>query len=97
MKEFEQIENIDIEKIEVVEEQDEVDINEHMVNINFKKKDMSSIEIPKLKFINPSRYGEVNFTIRVHTNLNEKVIVKKILIPLKVDGYYENNGKKMKD
>lgn len=97
MKELEAIENIDIEKIEIVTAQDQVDINRHMININYKKKDMGSIEIPKMKYISTSRYGEIIFTIRVHTNLNSRVIEKRILIPLKHDGYYENGGKRMKD
>lgn len=97
MKELEAIENINIEKIEIVSDQDDVDLNRHMVNINYKKKDMESIEIPKLKYINTTRYGEIVFTIRVHTNLNSRVIEKRILIPLKHDGYYENGGKKMRD
>lgn len=97
MKELEAIENIDIEKVEFITEQDEVDLNRHMVNINYKKKDMGSIEIPKMKYINVTRYGELVFTIRVHTNLHSKTIEKRILIPLKYDGYYENGGKRMKD
>ena len=97
MKELEAIENIDIEKIEIVMDQDEVDINRHMVNINYKKKDMNSIEIPKYKYINDGCYGEIVFTIRVHTNLNSKTIQKRLLIPVKRDGYYENGGKRMKD
>lgn len=97
MKELEAIENIDIEKIEIIDDQDDVDLNRHMVNINYKKKDMGSIEIPKMKYISTTRYGEIVFTIRVHTNLNSRVIEKRILIPLKHDGYYENGGKRMKD
>ncbi len=96
MKELECIENIEIEKIEIVTDQDEIDINNHMVNINFKKKDMNSIEIPKCKYINNGRYGEVRFTIKVSTNLNSKTILKRILIPIEHDGFYYNNGKRMK-
>lgn len=96
MMEFEEIENIHIEDVQVIEHQDEFDINHHMVNINFKKKDMSSIEFPKAKYIAGGRYGEVVFTIRVETNLNCKIITKHILIPLEYDGFYYNNGKRMK-
>lgn len=96
MMELEAIENIHIEKIEVVMNQDDIDINNHMVNINYKKKDMNSIEIPKAKYINDGRYGEVRFTIRVSTNLNSKTILKRILIPIEHEGFYYNSGKRMK-
>ena len=97
MMELEAIENIHIEKVEIIENQDDIDINNHMVNINYKKKDMSSIEIPKAKYINDGRYGEVDFTIRVQTNLNSKTILKRILIPIEHEGFYYNNGKRMKE
>gem|GEM_PF-1932824 len=96
MMELEAIENIHIEKVEVVMNQDDIDINNHMVNINYKKKDMNSIEIPKSKYINDGRYGEVRFTIRVSTNLNSKTILKRILIPIEHEGFYYNSGKRMK-
>lgn len=96
MMELEAIENIHIEKIVIIEDPDEVDINDHSVNINFKKKDMDSIEIPKFKHLTDGRYGEVQFTIRVETNLNSKTILKRILVPMEYDGFYQNNGKKMK-
>lgn len=96
MREFEAIENIKIEDIKIIKEQDEVDINNHMININYKKKDLDAIEIPKYKYISHNRYGEIIFRIRITTNLNEKVIDKRILIPLEHDGFYFNNNKKMK-
>ena len=97
MRETERIENIQIEGIEIVDSQDEVDINQHMVNINFKRKNPDAVEIPKFKYIAESRYGEIIFTIRIKTNLNEKVIVKRILIPMTTpDGFYQISGKKMK-
>lgn len=96
MMELEAVENIHIEKVEVIYDQDQVDINNHMVNVNYKKKDLSAIEIPKAKYISTGRYGEVQFTIRVSTNLHERTILKRILIPIEKDGYYLNNGKKMK-
>ena len=74
MMELEAIENIKILDIEVVTDQDEIDINNHMININFKKKDMNSIEVPKYKYISDGRYGEVRFKIKVSTNLHEKII-----------------------
>lgn len=96
MKELEAIDNIKIESIQVVRDQDEVDINRHMININYKKKNIDEIEIPKYKYIADSRYGEIIFTIRVSTNLNEKIITKRILYPIEYNGFYYNNGKKMK-
>lgn len=96
MMELEAIENITIEKVEIITNQDEIDINNHMVNINYKKKDMSSIEIPKAKYLNDGRYGEVCFTIRISTNLNSKTIVKRILIPIEHNGFYYNSGKRMR-
>lgn len=96
MKDFEAIENIEILKYEIIKDQDMVDINNHMININYKKKDLDNIEVPKFKYITESRYGEIIFTIRIHTNLHEKIITKRILIPLEHDGMYLNNGKKMK-
>lgn len=97
MSEFEAVENIKIENIKIVRNQDEVDFNNHLININFKKKDLDSIEIPKNKFIADNKFGEIIFTIRITTNINEKVITKRILLPLQTeDGYYYNNNKKMR-
>lgn len=96
MKELEAIDNIKIESIQIIRDQDEVDINRHMININYKKKNIDEIEIPKYKYIADSRYGEIIFTIRVTTNLNEKVITKRILFPIEHNGFYYNNGKRMK-
>lgn len=97
MREFERISNIEIVDVKVVKDQDEVDINYHSTNINYKKKDLESIQIPKNKSIYDSRYGEVRFKIRITTNLNERVIEKRILMPMMDDtGLYVNNGKKMK-
>ena len=96
MMELEAIDNIKILDIKIVTDQDEVDINQHMININYKKKDMSSIEIPKYKYVSDGQYGEVIFTIKVSTNLHEKIIEKRILIPLEYDGHFYANGKRMK-
>lgn len=96
MKELEAIDNIKIENIEIIHDQDEVDINRHMINVNYKKKNIDDIPIPKFKYISDSRYGEIIFTIRVSTNLNEKVITKRILYPIEYNGFYYNNGKRMK-
>ena len=96
MQEFEAIENIKIENIKVVRDQDEVDINRHTININYKKKNIEDIEFPKYKYISDSRYGEIIFGIRVTTNLNEKFIEKRILYPIEYNGFYYNNGKRMK-
>lgn len=96
MKDLESVENIEIMGYRIIEDQDEVDINNHMVNINFKKKDLSSIMIPKHMQMMDTRYHEIQFDIRVHTNLNERTFVKRILVPTEYDGYYLINNKKMK-
>lgn len=97
MQELAVIENIDLLEYEVVENQDEVDINNHLININYKKKDLDSIQIPKYKYILKSNVGEVKFKFRVHTNLHEKIIVKRILFPIEdIDGTFLNNGKKQR-
>lgn len=97
MMEFECISNIKILEAKVIEDQDEVDLNYHSVNINYKKKDLDSIPIPKLKSIYDSRCGEVRFKIQISTNKNERIIEKRILMPMTDDsGMYVNNGKKMK-
>lgn len=96
MKDFEAISNIEILDYKIIEDQDEVDINNHMVNINYKKKDLSSIKIPEFKYMYDSRYHEIDFKIRVHTNLNEKIILKRILVPTEYEGYYLINNKKMR-
>ncbi len=94
MKEAEAIGNITIEEVTTTYDMDEIDINEHKVNINFKKK--KAAEIPKNKYIQTGQYAEMAFKIRIKTNLNEKTIIKKILIPVKVDGFFLVNGKKAK-
>lgn len=96
MREFEAVSNIKIEDITIVQEQDEVDINRHTINVNYKKKNLEDIDIPKYKYITESRYGEIVFKIRITTNLNERVITKRILYPQVHDGYFLNGGKKMK-
>ena len=96
MKDLESVENIEILDYKINENQDEVDINNHMININYKKKDLSSIQVPKYSYILDTRFHEIDFKIRVHTNLNEKIINKKILVPTLHDGYYLINNKKMK-
>lgn len=96
MKDFESIENIEILEYKIIEDQDEIDINNHMVNINYKKKNLDDIQIPKYKYMLESRYHEIVFKIKVSTNLHEKIIVKRILVPTLHDGYYLINGIKMK-
>lgn len=97
MMELEAVENIHIESYKIIDDQSEVDINHHMVNINFKKKDMSSIEYPTNKYIHDGRFSEIIFRCRVETNLNSKIIEKHILIPEMDDaGFYYNHGKKQK-
>ena len=96
MKDLEVVNNIEILRYEIVEDQDEIDINNHMININYKKKDLDNIPVPKHSYMLNSRVHEINFTYRVKTNLNEKTFVKRILVPTEYDGMYLINGKKMK-
>ena len=95
MKELEAISNITIESVETIYDMDEIDINEHMINKNYKKK-RDDTEIPKFKYMSTDVCAEMRFGIRIKTNLNEKFIIKKILIPVSVDGYYTINNKKSK-
>lgn len=96
MKDFESIENIEILEYKIIEDQDEIDINNHMVNINYKKKNLDDIQIPKYDYMLDSRYHEIVFKIKISTNLHEKIIVKRILVPTLHDGYYLINNIKMK-
>lgn len=93
MRDFETVENIEILKIETITDQDEIDYNRHTININFKKKRLDNIEIPKNKFVTDTRYAEMVFTIRITTNLNQAVITKRILIPVEEDGVCLINSK----
>lgn len=93
MKDFETVENIEILKIEMVEDQDEVDYNRYTININYKKKRLDEIEIPKNKFVADSRFCEMRFTIRITTNLNQAIIMKRILIPVEDQGVCLINSK----
>ena len=86
MKELEAIENYKILEYYTIEDQDEVDYNYHTININFKKKDLSNINIPKRKYVTRSRYKEMVFKIQITTNLHERVVEKRILIPVEYDG-----------
>ena len=96
MKDFETIENIEIMSITTVTDQDEVDYNYHTININFKKKHLDQIEIPKNKFVSESRFMEIIYRIRIHTNLHETVIDKHILLPVEKDGAFLINSKTWK-
>lgn len=96
MKEFEDIANIEILEYKIIKDQDEVDINNHMVNINYKKKNVDDIVIPKYTYMLDTRFHEIVFKIRIFTNLNEKIILKRILVPTLHDGYYLINNRKMK-
>lgn len=86
MMDFETVENIEILSIATVTDQDEVDYNRYTININYKKKRLDEIEIPKNKFVTDSRFAEMIFTIRITTNLNQATIVKRILLPVEDDG-----------
>lgn len=97
MMEVEAISNITIEGYGVNYDIDKIDINEHKVNINYKRKDPYDVKIPKYRYICDSVYAEMWFRIKVETNLNCKVITKKILVPILTDdGYYIINNKKAK-
>lgn len=96
MKDLESVSNIELLDYKIIKDQDEVDYNNHMVNINYKKKDLDSIPIPKYLYMLNTRFHEIVFKFRVSTNLNEKVFTKRILVPTEHDGYYLINGKKMK-
>lgn len=96
MKDFESVENIEILSIETVYDQDEVDYNQHTININYKKKHLDQIEIPRNKFVADTRFYEMRFLIRIHTNLNETTIMKRILLPREVDGVMIINSKTWK-
>lgn len=96
MKEFERFSNIEILSYKIIEDQDEIDYNYHRININYKRKDLDKIDIPKYKYLTDSRYSEIVFRIRVHTNLNEKIIEKRILIPEEYEGRYLIADKKWK-
>ena len=95
MKELEAISNITIESVKTIYDMDEIDINEHKINRNYKRKN-DDIEIPKFKYMTDDVYAEMQFGIRIKTNLNEKFIVKKILIPVSVDGYFIFSNKRAK-
>lgn len=95
MMEFEVIENITILGYYLETDPEKIDLNEHTININYKRKS-DKLDIPKFKFINPDRIAEMVFTIQVKTNMNEKIITKKILIPVEYDGFYYIGNKKWK-
>ena len=95
MKDFETIRNIEILDYTIIHDQDEVNINNHSININYKKKNIDSIVVPKNMYMLDSRYHEIQFKIKVSTNLHEKIILKRILVPTIHDGYYLINNTKM--
>ena len=97
MKDTEIISNITIESYGINENYEDIDINQHKVNINFKRKNPYDVKIPKYKYIYDSYYSLMWFNIRIETNLNSKIITKYILIPKETDeGYYIINNKKAK-
>lgn len=96
MKEYESIKNITLDSYEHITDMDEIDTNEHRININFKKKNDDSENIPKFKYIFEDACTEMRFYFTIKTNLNEKKIVKKILLPKLIDGFFIVNNKKAK-
>lgn len=96
MKEYEAIENITLDSYEHIKNIDEIDMNEHRININFKKKNVDDVEIPKYKYIYEDACTEMRFHFTITTNLNQKKITKKILLPKSIDGFYIVNNKKAK-
>lgn len=95
MKEFEVIQNITILGYYLETDPEKIDINEHTININYKRKS-DKLDIPKYKYLNPDRVAEMVFTIEIKTNVNQKVITKKILIPVEYNGFYYIGNKKWK-
>ena len=87
MKEFEVIQNITILGYYLETDPEKIDINEHTININYKRKS-DRLDIPKYKYLNPDRVAEMVFTIEIKTNVNQKIITKKILIPVEYNGFY---------
>lgn len=97
MKEFEVIENVKITDIQEIKDQDEINYTYHRTNINFKKKNPEEIYIPTKKYVSDNLYSELVFTIELTTNLNKKVITKRILIPEEDDdGLFLINNKRSK-
>lgn len=97
MKEFEAIENIKITDIRHVVDQDEINYTYHKSNINFKKKNLESLVIPEKKYVLNNLFSELIFTIEITTNLNRKVIEKRLLIPEEDDeGQFLINSKRSK-
>jgi len=96
MKELEAISNYKILEYYTIDDQDEIDYNYHTVNINYKKKDLSTIAIPKRKYVTKSRYKEMVFKIEIKTNLHERIVEKRILIPVEHEGFHLINDKKYK-
>ena len=95
MKEFEVIQNITILGYYLETDPEKIDINEHTININYKRKS-DKLDIPKYKYLNPDRVAEMVFTIEIKTNVNQKIITKKILIPVEYNGFYYIGNKKWK-
>lgn len=105
MKEYEAIENITLDYYEHITDMDEINMNEHRININFKKKAPDNGEeystnldedVPNYKYIYEDACTEMRFYFTIRTNLNERKICKKILIPKPMDGFFIINGKRAK-
>ena len=105
MKEYEAIENITLDYYEHITDMDEINMNEHRININFKKKVPANVgeystnideEIPNYKYIYEDACTEMRFYFTIKTNLNERKICKKILLPKPMDGFFIINGKHAK-
>lgn len=95
MKEYEAIENIHLDKYEVIRDVDEIDMNYQRMNINHKKKKQDE-PIPNYKYIYEDLCTEMKFYFTVRTNLNEVKLVKSILVPKMIDGYFHMNNKRAK-
>lgn len=95
MKEYEAIENITLERYDHITDIDEINMNEHRLNINFKKKRQDD-PIPNYKYIFEDVCTEMRFYFTIKTNLDEKQICKKILLPRSIDGFYTINNKRAK-
>lgn len=95
MKEYEAIENITLDSWEHITDIDEINMNEHRINWNNKKKKHDEV-IPNFKYIYEDACTEMRFYFTIRTNLNEQKICKKILLPKQIDGFFNVNNKRAK-
>lgn len=101
-KSLEIVKNIKILKFEYTEKESEIDINDFIFKRDKKKRKKDRVDY---KFVNDDRYGCLTVHIQItveetdqktlEKTVRQKIIKKKILIPLQDDdGYYFIKGKK---